>query len=64
MPASCVCNMMPRPASSGNEQVIIDRLPASHDHNAGRLRFGPDGKLYYTLGDQGRNQGRPLLPTD
>ena len=41
----------------GNEQVIIDRLPASHDHNAGRLRFGPDGKLYYTLGDQGRNQG-------
>ncbi len=27
-----------------------------NDHNAGRLKFGPDSKLYYTLGEQGANQ--------
>lgn len=38
--------------------TIIDRLPASDDHNSGRLIFGPDRKLYYTIGDQGGNQNR------
>ncbi len=37
--------------------TIIDNLPASNDHNSGRLIFGPDQKLYYTIGDQGGNQG-------
>ena len=41
----------------GNETVILDKLPASSDHNSGRLRLGPDEKLYYTIGDQGHNQG-------
>ena len=36
---------------------LITGLPASNDHNSGRLKFGPDSKLYYTLGDQGNNQG-------
>lgn len=36
--------------------TLIDNLPASNDHNAGRLVFGPDQKLYYTIGDQGNNQ--------
>jgi PQQ-dependent dehydrogenase (s-GDH family) len=44
---------------------LITGLPASTDHNAGRLKFGPDGKLYYTIGDQGHNQFdyacRPIL---
>ena len=31
-------------------------MPASNDHNSGRLIFGPDLKLYYTFGDQGSNQ--------
>jgi PQQ-dependent dehydrogenase (s-GDH family) len=37
-------------------QDIIAGLPASTDHQSARLRFGPDGKLYYTIGDQGANQ--------
>jgi PQQ-dependent dehydrogenase (s-GDH family) len=42
---------------------LIDRLPASEDHNSGRLVFGPDAKLYYTIGDQGNNQfARACLP--
>ena len=36
--------------------TVIDKLPAGSDHNAGRLRFGPDGKLYYTIGEMGNNQ--------
>ncbi len=38
--------------------IVIENLPASNDHNSGRLVFGPDGKLYYTIGDQGGNQNR------
>ncbi|PVX39835.1 PQQ-dependent dehydrogenase (s-GDH family) [Pasteurella langaaensis DSM 22999] len=44
----------------GKETAILDRLPASNDHNAGRLIFGPDEKLYYTIGDMGHNQGKNL----
>lgn len=36
--------------------TLLDGLPASNDHNSGRLIFGPDQKLYYTIGDQGGNQ--------
>ena len=38
------------------ETTILDKLPAGDDHNAGRLIFGKDGKLYLTLGDNGYNQ--------
>jgi PQQ-dependent dehydrogenase (s-GDH family) len=36
--------------------TLIEELPASTDHNSGRLIYGPDDKLYYTIGDQGHNQ--------
>jgi PQQ-dependent dehydrogenase (s-GDH family) len=45
--------------------ILIDGLPAWNDHNAGRVVFGPDRKLYYSIGEQGanfgRNQRRPNL---
>lgn len=34
---------------------VIDGLPAWDDHGGGRLRVGPDGKLYLTRGDHGSN---------
>ncbi|MFL1013079.1 PQQ-dependent sugar dehydrogenase [Flavisericum labens] len=46
-------------SSNGNDGslssplVLIENLPASNDHNSGKLVFGTDGKLYYTIGDQG-----------
>jgi PQQ-dependent dehydrogenase (s-GDH family) len=40
----------------GSELTLLQGMPASNDHNSGRLIFGPDLKLYYTFGDQGNNQ--------
>lgn len=35
---------------------LVTGLPAGNDHNAMRLKFGPDNKLYMAIGDQGNNQ--------
>ncbi len=40
----------------GEPVELLTELPASVDHNAGRLVFGPDNTLYYSIGDQGNNQ--------
>lgn len=40
----------------GAPKDIIKGLPSSHDHQSARLLFGPDQKLYYSIGDQGANQ--------
>ena len=39
-----------------NETVLIDRIPNAQFHNGGRLKFGPDGKLYATTGDTTNSQ--------
>jgi PQQ-dependent dehydrogenase (s-GDH family) len=45
--------------------ALITGLPAGNDHVGGRLKFGPDQKLYLSLGDQGNNQlGNFCLPVE
>jgi PQQ-dependent dehydrogenase (s-GDH family) len=45
--------------------TLIDGLPAGNDHDAGRLKFGPDSKIYLTLGDEGHDQlGNFCLPIE
>ncbi|MDT7886226.1 MAG: PQQ-dependent sugar dehydrogenase [Thermoproteota archaeon] len=34
-----------------NQKILIDKIPAATLHNGGRIKFGPDGKLYITTGD-------------
>ena len=40
----------------GNPVTLIAGMPAGNDHLAGRLKIGPDRKLYYTIGDLGNDQ--------
>ncbi|MDQ3847685.1 MAG: PQQ-dependent sugar dehydrogenase, partial [Thermoproteota archaeon] len=46
----------PTTSTIGEPFDLISGLHASVDHNSGRMTFGPDGMLYYTIGDQGNNQ--------
>lgn len=34
-----------------NETILLDNIPSAAIHNGGRIKFGPDGKLYITTGD-------------
>ena len=35
------------------DKIIIDEIPGGPYHDGGRIKFGPDGKLYITTGDAG-----------
>jgi len=36
-----------------NEEVLLERIPGNVFHDGGRIKFGPDNKLYITTGDSG-----------
>ena len=39
--------------TADGHRVILDDMPGNRNHNGCRLRFGPDGKPYITMGDAG-----------
>ena len=46
---------------AGDLLVILDNIPAARNHNGCRMGFGPDGKLYVTMGDaQSANDAQNL----
>ncbi|RGD57894.1 quinoprotein glucose dehydrogenase [Kitasatospora xanthocidica] len=38
-----------------DEQPVLTGLPGHNQHQSARIRYGQDGKLYYSIGDQGHN---------
>ena len=40
-----------RGGRAGDERVVLDDMPTARIHNGCRLKFGPDGALFVTMGD-------------
>ncbi|MHB1134445.1 MAG: PQQ-dependent sugar dehydrogenase [Chloroflexota bacterium] len=45
------------------ERVLVDDIPGGGIHNGGRVKVGPDGKLYVTAGDAGQSGAAQSLGT-
>ncbi|HXV66190.1 MAG TPA: PQQ-dependent sugar dehydrogenase [Nitrosopumilaceae archaeon] len=41
--------------SLADEFIVVDKIPGAAVHDGGRLKFGPDEKLYITTGDAGNS---------
>ena len=46
-----VIRLIERNAALSIDRIIIDQIPGSQFHNGGRIKVGPDNKLYITTGD-------------
>jgi aldose sugar dehydrogenase len=40
-----------------SDKILLDGARGAANHNGGRVKFGPDGKIYWTMGE---SQDRPL----
>lgn len=45
----------------GDARILLDNIPAASIHDGSRLKFGPDGKLYMTMGDAARMESAQEL---
>jgi glucose/arabinose dehydrogenase len=46
-----VVRLVEKGGRAAEDRVLIDDLPGQRNHDGGRLKLGPDGKLYITVGD-------------
>jgi len=44
----------PNVADPKSEQILINQIDRAPNHNGGEIRFGADGDLYLSMGDEGR----------